>query len=157
MTPPRRYSEAFVAFVKAGEGFRPTANLDPAGYGQIGYGHKLAPTDPLRTATLTTAGGEALLREDLDKNACYLCASIPCAFPNLTQGQFDALVDFVYNEGIGEFDHSHLRELVIAGKLDEVPAELDKWVFAGKPPRVMHGLEHRRAGEVSLWKRVEPA
>lgn len=67
----------------------------------------------------------------------------------LTQGQFDALVDFTYNLGAGTLAHSSLLRMPNAGDYSRVPAELEKWIYAAG--EVMPGLVARRKAEAALW------
>lgn len=59
-----------------------------------------------------------------------------------------ALTDFAYNLGLGALKSSTLRRRILAGRWDDVPAELRKWVFAGG--RRMNGLARRREAEIAL-------
>lgn len=61
----------------------------------------------------------------------------------LNQGQFDALVDFTFNAGIGA-----IRQLAAHGQ-DDVPNQLPRWNKSGG--RALAGLSRRRAAEVDLW------
>lgn len=67
----------------------------------------------------------------------------------LTQGQFDALVDFTYNLGAGALQGSTLRKLVNAGDMDGAAGEFGKWVHAGGA--VLPGLVTRRAEDAELF------
>jgi lysozyme len=62
---------------------------------------------------------------------------------NLSQNQFDVLVDFTFNAGEGA-----LAQLLGHG-LDEVPNQLPRWTHAGG--RVIQDLVNRRAAEVEMW------
>ncbi len=88
-----------------------------------------------------------LLDQDLDiaENAVESLA------PGLNDNQFDALVSFVFNVGVGAFEGSTLLRRIRAGALDEVPREMAKWIRSGgaHPP----GLPIRRAAEGELWSR----
>jgi hypothetical protein len=56
----------------------------------------------------------------------------PCS-----QGQFDALVDFVFNVGPSQFLTSHLLKYHKAGEYDKAAAEFPKWKYDnGKVIRV---------------------
>ena len=67
----------------------------------------------------------------------------------LTANQLGALTSFVYNVGFGPLKGS-LRTKLNAGKYDQVPAELRRWVrVAGSGTH--SGLVGRRAAEVALW------
>lgn len=63
-------------------------------------------------------------------------------------GRLAALTDFAYNLGLGNLKASTLRKRVNAGRWDDVPAELRKWVYAAG--RVQRGLVKRREAEIAL-------
>jgi hypothetical protein len=67
----------------------------------------------------------------------------------LTQHQFDVLVDFAYNAGVGNLQSSTLLKKVNAAKFDDVPAELMKWTKGGG--KVLPGLVKRRQAESAWW------
>ena len=68
---------------------------------------------------------------------------------NMTQGQFDALVSFVFNCGAGNFAKSTLLKKMNAGDVVGASLEILKWSrAAGKE---MPGLLRRRAAEQSLF------
>jgi lysozyme len=68
----------------------------------------------------------------------------------LTQGQFDALVDFVFNLGQGQLAKSTLLRLLNAGNYDGAGNELQRWVFAGGTK--LAGLVRRREDALKLWQ-----
>lgn len=63
-------------------------------------------------------------------------------------GRLAALTDFAYNLGLGNLKASTLRKRVNAGRWDDVPAELRKWVYAAG--RTQRGLVKRREAEIAL-------
>jgi lysozyme len=66
-----------------------------------------------------------------------------------TQHQFDAMVCFAYNVGIGNLSSSTLLKKHKAGDFAGAAAEFGRWnKAAGK---VMAGLTRRRAAEASLY------
>jgi GH24 family phage-related lysozyme (muramidase) len=65
---------------------------------------------------------------------------------HLTQGQFDALVSFCYNEGFGRL------HTMLSHGLANVPNELPHWVYAGTVK--LPGLVTRRAQEVAWWNQA---
>jgi GH24 family phage-related lysozyme (muramidase) len=67
----------------------------------------------------------------------------------LTDGQYAALCDFVYNVGGGNFRRSTLLKVVNRNDFDEVPFQLRRWVKAGG--QVLAGLERRREREIALF------
>jgi lysozyme len=71
----------------------------------------------------------------------------------LNQNQFDALVSFTYNCGVGALQNSTLRRVLNQGKYEQVPAQLMRWVNAGDN-KGLAGLVRRRQAEGALF--LEP-
>jgi lysozyme len=137
-------SEACIALVKASEGCRLTAYRDSVGILTIGYGS----TGGIKPGqTITQAEAEAMLVDDLDAaaEAVHKLVTVP-----LTQGQFDALCDFVFNLGEGRLRDSTLLRLLNQGKYGEAAAQFRFWVMAGGHP--LPGLVKRRAAERALFE-----
>lgn len=68
----------------------------------------------------------------------------------LTQGQAEALVDFVFNLGIGALKRSTLLKFIRGGYATEhIQAEFRRWVYAGG--EVQKGLVKRREWEAASW------
>ena len=67
----------------------------------------------------------------------------------LTQGQFDALVSFSFNLGLGTLQRSTLRQKVIRGEMEEAAEEFLKYTLAGG--KVLKGLVTRRNDERALF------
>ncbi|MEJ0003475.1 MAG: lysozyme [Pararobbsia sp.] len=68
----------------------------------------------------------------------------------LTQGEYDALVDFVFNVGAGNFRRSTLLRKLNAGDKDGAMAEFARWNRAGGV--VLGGLVKRREAECMLFQ-----
>ena len=68
----------------------------------------------------------------------------------LTQGQFDALVNFCFNLGSGRLVKSTLLRALNAGRYDAAAEQLLLWDLAGG--EVNLGLKARREVELRLWK-----
>jgi len=64
---------------------------------------------------------------------------------DLTQGEFDALVDFVFNLGATAFARSTMLRLLNAGSIQEAAAPFALWDHAGG--EVVAGLLRRRLAE----------
>lgn len=71
----------------------------------------------------------------------------------LTQHQFDALVDFTFNVGSGNFRESTLLKDLNAGNYKEAALQLEAWVFSGG--KKLPGLIHRRALEENWFDTAE--
>ncbi len=138
------YSDAGFAMTKEFEGLRLTAYQDVAGVWTIGYGHTGADVRPGKT--ITEAEAEALLRSDL-------AGAVRCVNREVTekisQGQFDAMVDFCFNAGFGSFVKSTLLQKVNAGDFQGAMAQFGLWVHAGG--EVVAGLVRRRKAEAELF------
>ena len=72
---------------------------------------------------------------------------------DLTQDQFDVLVSFAYNLGIGCLKSSTLRKLLNNEDYNAVPHEILK--FDHDNGKVVAGLTRRRRAEAHLWKTGE--
>jgi len=67
----------------------------------------------------------------------------------LNQNQFDALVDFVFNLGYGDFKTSTLLKLLNAHAFDLAAEEFPRWKYSKGV--VLKGLVRRRALEQALF------
>jgi len=140
------------AMLKKFEGCRLKAYRCPANVLTIGYGHTSAAGAPEVTEGMTITQDEALeiLHRDLIK---YEQGVLELVKVELTQNQFDVLVDFAYNAGIGALKSSTLLRKVNAGDFDAVPDELMKWTKGGG--KVLPGLVKRRQAEGVWWRAHE--
>lgn len=115
-------------------------------YYTIGYGHYGA--DVSVNMVITESEAETLLRKDLQKFEQGVLSAI--ANTQLTQNQFDALVSFSYNVGLGSLRNSTLLRYVKANANDErIKGEFLKWKYAGG--QVLAGLVKRRQAEAGLY------
>jgi lysozyme len=141
-----------IALIKEHEGKRLKAYLCPAGVWTIGYGHTTGAGSPAvrEGMKITAAEADAILVRDLGifERGVLNAVKVP-----LTQGQFDALVSFAFNCGIGALQKSTLLRKLNAGNYDAVPAELMKWTRAGG--KVLPGLVRRRREEAALWRDLD--
>lgn len=138
------YSPRGLALTRSFEGLRLGAYQDSAGIWTIGYGH----TGPEVRAgqRITQPEADALLRDDLA--AAVRCVREAVKIP-LTQSQFDALVDFCFNAGRGNFLTSTLLRDLNRGDLDAAAAQFARWIHAGG--KIVPGLLRRRAAEAALF------
>ncbi|WP_244496003.1 glycoside hydrolase family protein, partial [Ensifer sp. Root31] len=93
---------------------------------------------------ITETRAEEILRADLAtfEERVSRLVKVP-----LTDNQYAVLVSFDFNTGgLGK---STLLKKLNKGDYDAVPAELMKWVYAGK--KRIEGLVNRRSAEVGLW------
>lgn len=147
-----RTSQAGQNLIKEFEGLRLNAYRCPAGVLTIGYGHTSAAGPPTVTSTMKISQAEAeqMLANDLLR---YEVAVEKAVIVPLTQNQFDALVSFAYNCGIGALQKSTLLKRLNRGEYDAVPAELMKWNKAGG--KELAGLTRRRRAEAKMWRGID--
>jgi len=130
------------------EGCRLTAYPDP-GTGSIpwtiGYGHTGPEVHP--GMVIDHAKAEDYLK--LDIHVAELAVKRLVTVP-LTQHQYDALVDFTFNCGSGNLQHSTLLKLLNAGDYAGASEHFGDWVKAGG--HVLPGLVKRRHSETQLFK-----
>ena len=145
--------EGIDALLKKFEGCKLKAYRCPAGICTIGYGHTSAAGAPevYDGMTITQKDADDILRRDLVK---FETAVFGMVHQPLTQHQFDVLVDFAYNAGVGALQKSTLLKKVNAAQFDDVPAELMKWTKGGG--KVLPGLVRRRQAESAWWVSGEP-
>jgi len=133
-----------IKLIKEFEGFKAQAYLCPANVWTIGYG---TTSGVKKGQMVTEEQAIKLLQDDLAKfeKAVKNLVRVP-----LNQDQFDALVAFVYNIGVGAFSRSTLLSLLNQGNYEAVPEQLLRWNKAGG--RVLNGLTRRRQAEGKLFK-----
>lgn len=140
-----RISNEGLAFLRRWEGFRPTPYFCAGNKRTIGYGHVLQNNEDYTTISLREA--EALLRKDVAKVEAALEKALKEV--ELTQSQWDALVSFVFNVGIGNFRKSTLLKKLKQGDFKAAADEFLKWTKAeGKTVR---GLQRRREAERQMF------
>ena len=134
------------------EGEKLRAYTCPAGVLTIGYGHTDAAGPPRVTPGMVISRAEAkeILKRDLKK---YEDAVSTAVTTPLTQNQFDAIVSFTFNCGVGALRKSTLLRRLNRGEYDAVPSELMKWNRAGG--RELAGLTRRRRAEAKLWRGLD--
>lgn len=129
--------------IKEFEGLRLKAYRCQAGVPTIGYGH----TKGVKMGqTVTAAQAEDMLVEDI--------APIERLLNNMglnfRQEQFDVLVSWIFNLGMGNFVNSTLCKRILAGADDQTVAdEIIRWVNCSGKPSV--GLMKRRVREANTF------
>ena len=123
--------------------------LCPAGIPTIGYGSTFYPNGTrvtLKDSPITKDYAIQILMSNL--RIFEQCVNKYA--PNVNQDQFDALVSFCYNVGIGNFKSSTLLKKVVKNRFDPtIQNEFMKWVHAGN--KVLDGLVTRRMNEGNLY------
>lgn len=141
------YDQDGLNLTEESEGLRLTAYPDPGTGGApwtIGWGH--TGPDVQEGLIIDRERAEALLKHDMCKAEAAVknLVTVP-----LTQHQYDALVDFTFNCGSGNLQHSTLLRMVNTGNMDGADVEFKKWNMSGG--RVLAGLTARREKEAALF------
>ena len=132
-----------LAFISQNEGREHVAYQDQTGTWTICDGH----TRGVKQGQVATdAQCDAFLRED---SAAAQAAVRRLVKTAVTQDQFDALVDFVFNVGETNFASSTLLREINADRCGPATAEFVRWNKS--KGRVLPGLTTRRGKEANRW------
>jgi len=136
--------------IKKYEGFVSKPYLDAVGVPTIGYGNTYYPDG--RKVTLQD---KSINEEEATNLLRYIVAEFEDGVYDLVkqplkQHQFDALVSFAYNLGLGALKNSSLLSRVNSNPNNAyIPNEFTKWVKAGG--RELRGLAKRRVEEANIY------
>lgn len=134
-----------LALLKVSEGFRDSVYLDVNGLPTIGYGHRLVHPETFPHGVTEAQAVEILLSDICEAERMVgRMVKVP-----LTQGQFDALVDFVFNLGSGRLYTSTLLTDLNAGHMEAAAEQILLWDHADG--KVNSGLMARRQAEFELF------
>lgn len=136
--------------IKEREGFYLNSYLCPKGIPTIGWGHTgLVDGNKIELGmTITKAKAQELFEQDIATVEKPL-ANEPFA-NRLSQGQWDALVSFIYNVGWGNYKKSTLRKRINEDiNHADIPNQFRRWNKANG--KVLAGLVKRREWEVEQY------
>ena len=144
-----KYTNAGLCLTKSFEQCRLTPYQDEAGIWTDGWGN-----------THGVVQGKSITQKQADDQ---LLANVQDAVASvnklvkidLSQNQFNACVDFVFNCGGRAFQTSTLLRKLNSGDIGGALAEFSKWNKAGG--NVSRGLDRRRKGETDLFSRPDKA
>ena len=153
-------SEKGIQLIKHFEGCHLKPYLCPALLWTVGYGHVLYPEQnrlPLAQRksynlkiehfrNWEQSEVDALLKQDLQRfeRGVLRYITVP-----LKQNEFDALVSFSFNLGLGTLQRSSIRSKLNRGDKEGAIDTLLKYCRAGG--KILRGLERRRAAEADLF------
>ena len=136
-------SDKGIDLIKKYEGFRAKAYRCSANVLTIGFGHTL---NVKSTDVIDKAQAEVFLRQDVE----FAEKEVNKHNLNINQNQFDALVSFVFNLGVGNFARSTLLRKIKSNANDPtIRKEFERWVYAGG--KALNGLVRRRKEEADLY------
>jgi lysozyme len=144
-------SKAGITLIKHHEGVRSRPYRCPANLWTVGVGHligdgKLLPDSWNRTFSQEEIDG--LLKSDLRRFELGISKMLPNV--PLRQCEFDCLVSFAFNLGLGTFQRSTLRQALLRGDKKVAMESLVKYCRAGG--KILKGLQTRRLDEKALFE-----
>ena len=144
-------SKAGIALIKHHEGVRSRPYRCPANLWTVGVGHligdgKLLPDSYNRNFTAEEIDG--LLKSDLRRFELGVHKMLPNV--PLRQHEFDAIISFCFNLGLGCFQRSTLRQALLRGDKKAAMESLVKYCRAGG--KILRGLQIRRLDEKALFE-----
>jgi Phage-related lysozyme (muraminidase) len=131
-----------IDFITSNEGLKLEAYLCSSDKWTIGYGH----TKNVKEGDVCT---EQQAKDWLYEDVEVAEKAIIKHLPNLNQNQFDALVSFVFNVGVGAFAGSTLLKKIKLNDTLLLRAEFAKWKYS--KGSVSPGLVKRRKEEADLY------
>ena len=143
-------SKAGIALIKHHEGVRNKPYRDCVGLWTVGVGHLIGDGKSLPESwnkLFTTEEVDALLKQDLVRFERGVQKLLPVP---LTQNQFDALISFSFNLGLGVLQRSTLRQNILRKDFKGAAEEFLKYVRAGG--KIVKGLVTRRNDEKALFE-----
>ena len=144
-----KVSDKCINMIKHHEGFVRKPYQDPIGLWTVGVGHLIGDGKKLPkewNKEFTDEEVDNILCEDLER---FEIGIQRLTKVSLTQSQFDALVSFSFNVGLGNFQSSTLRSKLNRGDYEGASNEFPKWRKAGG--KILKGLVRRRADEKNLF------
>jgi lysozyme len=144
-------SKAGIALIKHHEGvrsrpYRCAANLYTVGVGHLIGDGKHLPDSWNRTFSAEEIDG--LLKSDLRRFELGVHKMLPNV--PLRQHEFDAIISFCFNLGLGCFQRSTLRQALLRGDKKAAMESLVKYCRAGG--KILRGLQIRRLDEKALFE-----
>lgn len=140
MTPSKQARDIIADF----EGCKLSAYLCPANVPTIGYGRT---TNVKMGDNCSQEQADSWLAEELEHFGAGVAEMVKV---EVSQNQFDALVSFAYNVGLGALKKSTLLRLLNLNKHDECGAQFLRWNKAGG--KVLAGLTRRREAEKEMFE-----
>jgi lysozyme len=144
-------SKAAIALIKHHEGVRSRPYRCPANLWTVGVGHLIGDGKSLPDSWNRTFSQEeidGILKSDLRRFELGISKMLPNV--PLRQCEFDCLVSFAFNLGLGTFQRSTLRQALLRGDKKAAMESLVKYCRAGG--KILRGLQIRRLDEKALFE-----
>jgi lysozyme len=137
-----------IDLIQLNEGLSLKAYLDTGGVWTIGWGNTSINGKPVTkgmTCTREEADEEFLKDTQDSQKAVNRLVKVP-----LTQGQYNALVDFVFNLGVDQFSKSTILKLLNNRDYDGACSQFMRWIYDNG--KVVDGLKLRRQRAQEMFK-----
>jgi lysozyme len=144
-------SKAAIALIKHHEGVRSRPYRCPANLWTVGVGHLIGDGKSLPDSWNRTFSQEeidGILKSDLRRFELGVHKMLPNV--PLRQHEFDAIISFCFNLGLGCFQRSTLRQALLRGDKKAAMESLVKYCRAGG--KILRGLQIRRLDERALFE-----
>jgi lysozyme len=144
-------SQRGIKLIKHHEGVRNRPYRCPAGLWTVGVGHLIGDGKSLPESwnrLFTKEEIDGILKRDLRRFELGVHKMLP-NMP-LRQSEFDALVSFCFNLGLGCFQRSTIRQALLRGDKKAAMESLVKYCRAGG--KILRGLQIRRLDEKALFE-----
>jgi lysozyme len=144
-------SKAGIALIKHHEGVRNRPYRCPANLYTVGVGHLIGDGKSLPESwnrTFTQEEIDGILKSDLKRFELGVHKMLPNV--PLRQHEFDSIVSFCFNLGLGCFQRSTLRQALLRNDKKAAMESLVKYCRAGG--KILKGLQTRRLDEKALFE-----
>jgi lysozyme len=144
-------SKAAIALIKHHEGVRNRPYRCPANLWTVGVGHLIGDGKSLPDSWNRTFSQEeidGILKSDLRRFELGVSKMLPNV--PLRQHEFDAIISFCFNLGLGCFQRSTIRQALLRGDKKAAMESLVKYCRAGG--KILRGLQIRRLDERALFE-----
>ena len=145
-----KVSKEAIKLIKHHEGVRNKPYKCPAGLWTVGVGHLIGDGKTLPASwnkTFTNEEIDGILAADLKRFELGVHKMLPNV--PLKQCEFDSLVSWCFNLGLGQFQRSTLRQALLRGDKEAAMESLVKYCRAGG--KILKGLQNRRLDERKLF------
>jgi lysozyme len=146
-----KVSDKLIKLLRHHEGVRNKPYQCPAKLWTVGIGHLIGDGKTLPASwnrTFTNEEIDAILKSDLRRFELGVHKMLPNV--PLRQHEFDAIISFCFNLGLGCFQRSTLRQALLRGDKKAAMESLVKYCRAGG--KILRGLQTRRLDEKALFE-----
>ena len=146
-----KVSDKLIKLLRHHEGVRNKPYQCPAKLWTVGIGHLIGDgktLPPEWNKTFTNEEIDAILKRDLNRFELGVHKMLPNV--PLRQHEFDAIISFCFNLGLGCFQRSTIRQALLRGDKTQAMESLVKYCRAGG--KILRGLQIRRLDERSLFE-----